>query len=201
MAILRHPAETALIHPDGAGAGQPAYRLKIPTVYDRAALRRAVAARGGRRRHGLDLLALLRADLKMLLAEHPDAQAGFDALLDASAAAWDALRLATTPDEIEGAFAALGLADAALAPIAAKVAEAGGPYAAALGDNAAWPLLWGAECARRMVLGWTDWPGECRRDHDGLTDAALAAIPDRHLIAIGEEVERLARPTAGEEKN
>ncbi len=204
-------------------AGRPeetrvVYLLKVPRLYDGAALDRAVAARGGRNHGALARLRSLRAGVKALLADDDEAVARdnlvarIDAYADELRAFGRALLAgeydaageteeSTGPAKLAAALAAQAEHEAALAEVAELVREGYPLFARMVADEAVYPDILGIEAARLLLVGWENGPGEFRRGRAGVPDEVLEAIPPYHLVAIGAEVERLRRPSEAQRKN
>jgi hypothetical protein len=191
-----------------------AYLLKVPTVYDRAPLARAVAQRGGKRWTKTDMLGAARDGLAMLLPEENDAATRgalekqldlYDETLNGFAKAWLAGRWEATDEEtlkdLTAAMEKLGTIEAELLPLFDQIAAGYPRLASMIADDRAFPLIFGIEATKLFLLGWENRPESFARGPLGVPDDLLSALPDEHLIAIGGEIDRLRRPTEAERKN
>lgn len=190
---------------------QVAYRLKVPTVMDRAAFEREIALRNGRQHHPLAKLSALRAGV-VAIFDGQESEAATETLaqIDDYAAElggfYEQVRSgAFQGEEGQEAFAAAierqGEFERALVEVADIVAEAYPPFARMRADDAVYPRIQGIAAAKLFLVGWEGIVTKCDRGLAGLSDASLARIPDHHLVEIGMEVRRLSRVTEDEGKN
>lgn len=218
MARLHRPGEVLRHQPEGeAGRKRPrAYHLRVPGVYDKIELERAATARGARQYGQLELLEALAADLESV-GGPAEAKAKALAAVAARRAALEALYARYSaggfeleePAGLEAWTAAQEEVAAAgaevLAELEPQVAAAGGRYARALADSAVYWKLFGLEAARLLlvraegVAGLEEDPA--RGADGGLTEEALALIPEAHWAGLGLFARGLLGPTEQEAKN
>ena len=171
-----------------------AYLLKVPGVYDRAAYRRQVKSRGVRLHLPADLRAAMRADI----AAAREAGAFGEDEARAAAETVDAFEAAVDGDE-EAVPEDLRLA---FDDFEAALRRLGGAYARRLAESEHFFEISMIEGVRQFVVGWENVaaPFE-RREPDGLTEAALGAIPDEHMRAIDARLTDLMGLGGDGEKN
>lgn len=190
MAVMLVPTETVSFAPDGPESAI-SYRLRVPTVYDRVRLRRALAARGALYWSEIELVQACRRAVNELLAAAED----------------EALRARFTAalDEYQGCVIAAAPVPEDLAALVVEIEAicARGHHEVAIkrADNLFWTGLLPIEAARLLVVGWDGIAAECRVGPDGLSAAALAAMPAGHAEACGWHGLGLMRVEAEERKN
>lgn len=213
--MLVDPKDRTLLVPlDQLGRPEPeqiGYWLKPPRLYDRVRLDRALAARGARRVGLMLLVQLMREGVEQ--AVRPEDPAAADAAREAldlyEARLRDyAVRLqAADPEDAAGrvelmaASAQMVEAAAALRPLEDAIADLHPPYAAARGDMQVYQTIRGLECARMFLTGWQGRPEAFRREVQGVPDDLLQLLPLGHVQEIGEQVDRMFRPTEQARKN
>ena len=181
---------------------QVAYHILPPSVYSAPKLNRAVKSQGARLVTMVDILDALDEGLRALLPE--DAQA--ETLATRLATVEDYRRWLMSEDKKERLRAILDQ-DHAVHGLFRIVSR----HYPKLSDLSAdmdwyWDVL-GIEAARLQVSNWENLTGPdgeavpCKRGLEGLTDASLQAIPERHLKAIGLYVHGLLSPSEAEAKN
>lgn len=217
MAKLLSPAQPAeLTTPAQLLAPEERRRvflLRVPTVYDRAILRRAIAMRSGRSHSQMEMLLALKRGIETLLSGEADAAArgNLTAQVDTAVQllmAWWESDLTGANDGEEGAAArdeAWRSAQEqikALGEIAELVRDADPNYAAMDADNQVYRSIQGLEAARLFLVGWRNGPAPFARDPvRGVPENLLALIDDYDLLAIGEKVVEMMAPTETERKN
>jgi len=175
-----------------------AYLVKVPSVYDRAAYRRQVKARGAR----LFMPAEMRQSMRTDVA----------AANDAGAFSKDEARAANaTIDAFEAALAARdGDADTAVPDkllqafmdFEESVRGLGGEYAGRLAENEYYLEIAMIEAVRMFVVGWENVDADFKRvEPVGLSENSLQAISDDHLRQIDGKVGALMAPGGTAEKN
>lgn len=196
-------------------AERRAYLLRVPLVKDRVKLRALTRELGGAPLTDAERMLAMSLALNRLSAEAEPGQ-----LDDAMAAMvkvgelFDAFRVAyqasvDNPGDSElvvasaNALQAWSNGLAALAALEEAIEAADPVYRRLVGAAAAFPLARGTAAAMLLLVGWEGY-GERppRRVPGGLIDQeSLARIPERDLIAIGAEAERLLAPSEAEAKN
>lgn len=207
MAILHAPGDVVDFTPPDQlrlpEAERVTYRLRVPTVYERVAWRRAIAKAGGRRHGAFAVLAALRRGAERLTDGAPrdfilaaiDEHRGRVEALAAVAGGDD-------PEAAEVAFRAMIEGEAALAAVSALVVQGDDAYAQIQADNAVYREIAGIEAARLFLEGWEGpLPGAFARGRSGVTDASLACIPEKHLAPIGDRLAELLQPSETESGN
>lgn len=191
---------------------QIAYLIRVPSVTDRPAYRRAVKAAGGRQWSELDLYRALADGVRLLLADDADAERrdymlgvveGQTAKLeefgrkvkageldddkdsDDLVAAW--MEAFTPPDELK--------------EIELAVTAGYERYAQMVADRAVFPEIAGIVGARMFLAGWEGLDGKFRRSAGVVPDDVLAAVPSHHFVSIGELVGELLEPPEPKRKN
>ena len=210
------PGETVPFSPadqlDRPEAERAVYHLRVPTVYDRVAYRRALGEKQARLHGPVDLLRCLRRGVEAVMAE--SMQEDRDFLLQAideqiaRAEAYNAAggAKAFDLDEEDGRAAfqqvlmEMTEGGEALRQVEGLVARGFPPYASMLGDNAVYWSLAGIEAARVFVDRCNGIEG-FSRTRLGVSDAFLSRIPEGHLVAIGLKVSELMRPSEADAKN
>lgn len=189
MAKLLKAGEAVPFRP--AGDAGPCYLLRVPDVYEKAALDRAVAARGAININEPDVLRLAIDAVREILAGDDDAAQRDElvGLLEAEIARFDAdyvdALLNPTPQvaELRGVLRRAG-------------AEA---FNQAVADQLNYWTVLGIEAVRLFVVGRDE--TTFKRTSRGIDEAAIAKVPAEHRRAIAFEVLRLSAPTGDEEKN
>lgn len=213
--MLAHPKDSTLFVPlDQVGRPEPeqiGYYLKTPRLYDRVRLDRALAARGARRLGLLDVLYVLREGVERALRpEDPGiadtAREAID-LYEGKVREYAQKIRAADPEDVEGRVelmaASAGMVEAGLAirPLEDAIADLYPPYAAARGDVQVYQTIRGIECTRMFLTGWKGRPEAFRREVQGVPEDLLQLLPVGHIQEIGEQVDRLFRPTEQARKN
>lgn len=201
--ISKEPEKIEL-GPEGA---RRSYWLKPPALYERIAWRRAIAANGGKQNGPLALLDMLAHGVVDLMAGE-DAEI-VDALLakiDRQRAAVDAwlssLRSGATEDEQKQLAAVCEEGARDLTVIEQEVSANWPPYAAAVGDDAAYWQIAGIEAARLFLVKWEGLSTPLKRTKvAGVADDCLAEIPEHDLPLLGLFAQRLSSIGAPERKN
>ncbi len=195
MTKLLSTKETVRFSPSGEEDGPSehpiTYSLRVPTVYDRARLRRACLARGARHWSDLEMMAVLEAGVRALLKDEADGELRESFLADIEAYTAHLVTGDEVPPELK----------ARIAEIEAAVARGYGPYAERVADRTYWADILPLEAARLFVVGWQGLDGTCETGPDGLTDAALDHIPRPHLTPLGLKALSLFGPSQDEAKN
>lgn len=215
--ILASPGETRTFVPPSEERRDPAhrvaYRLRVPSVWDRTRYRGALGAHGVRSHSVVPMLDAMAQGVRAIYGDadsaakdaHLDVIAQYRAeavalgqrLLDGS--------IDVASEEGRAAFTeSMGRQqdlDQALADVAEIVAQGYPPYAQMRADNASFALGRGVVAAQMFLVGWENVPRPFARTDAGVPEALLAQLPEHHLIAIGAEVERLMAPTEPEAKN
>ncbi len=218
MARLMRPGEVVDLVPadqEGLPEGERiTYHLRVPTLYERIAYRRAVAEKGGHEHKPLDLLRCLRRGVAELMeeSENTEAREFILAAIDEQEAGllgfYRRVRdrefdLAT--DEGLQAFVEAAKATertgARLAEIASQVQRGYPPYGAMMGDLEVYAEIAGIEGARLFLEGWQGLGPDFRRARLGVPDELLEAIPPPHFAVIAAKVADLMRPSEAAEKN
>ncbi len=209
MTKLLSTKETVRFSPSGEERGPSedriTYSLRVPTVYDRARLRRACLARGARHWSDVEMMAVLENGVRELLSGEVDGELRDQFLADietytAHLAAGDL----PSPERSSG-FANAGdpppeLKDR-IAEIEAAVARGYGPYAERVADRTYWADILPIEAVRLFVVGWEGLDSTCALGPEGLTEVALGHIPRSHLTPLGFKALSLFGPTEGQAKN
>jgi hypothetical protein len=171
--------EAALAALDGA---PPVYLIAVPSLRQRLAWRRDLAASGARYAPEPELIASLRRGVEATVIEE-DRPALLD-LLDRFEAAPEEERDAELVDEAE--------------QIGTAMRTAFGPYAALLADRQHWiemaPLL----AAERFLTGWENVEARFNRAGERVAETSLRAIPEGHLAQIGWKAIALMRAPQGD---
>lgn len=209
--VIRFQPELEKHRPE---AERRAYLLRPPLVKDRVKLRALTRELGGAALTDAERMAAMSMALNRLSAEAEPGQ-----LDDALAALlkvmelFDAFRVAyqaaiDNPGDGELVMASSRALQAwsnglvALAPVEEAIEAVDPGYRRLIGAAAAFPLARGTAAAMLLLVGWEGYGDGPPRRHAGLVEeAALARIPERDLIAIGGEVERLLSPSEAEAKN
>ena len=185
--------------------GPRSYRLRVPRMLDRAALTREIVALGGRHHLPPAELRAMIDGVRAGMAESEHREAILLAL-GAQLDRWNALAQAHDEDDRETRDAMLReILDAGreLIEVEAVMRRHWPPYAAILGDNAAYPEIEALACARLFVVGWDGLGVPCPRVLPGqpLPDDAVMAIPPADLRAISAQVQALLAPSEAQRKN
>lgn len=181
------------------------YHLRVPSVADRVAFRRAMGEQQARLHSPLDLLRLLRRGAAEIMANSPAESREFIlGAIDQQIARAEALDAAggvegfdLTSEEGRTAFGAtmLDLAKGAeaLAEIEKLVSRSYAPYASALGDNAVFWTLSGIEVARIFMVG-SDGIEGFSRSALGASEAFLSSMPEAHFTGLAVKAIELLAP-------
>ncbi len=167
-----------------------AYRLRVPSYYDRAAFRRACVARGAVFHPSARVFASARDGIAAILpdADDPDRTHAEEVL-----AAAEAVEGIGEPLDDEMAGEAARLEDI--------LRQQWEPYARLLADRAHWLEIAPFEATRMFVDGWENIDLPFRRGLDGVPPDLLDALPREHIVLVGFEVMAMMRPTEQEAKN
>lgn len=158
------------------------YLFRAPTIIDKARFRRAVVAQGVRPIGQAQLRARARAVVTEVFdAADPDRDRLLGLLDQAE----------TDPEPIAGELEQLG----------AMLLQTDPDYARMVSDQQFYLDVAPIEAARMFLTGWENVEVEFRRDARGVTDAALAALPEAHLLFAGAHALSLFAPTEAEAKN
>jgi len=179
--------KTVRFTPKGeAGDNPPVYAIAVPTLMQRAAFRRDVAAAGARYPGQDEMFVALREGVRAAVED--DAQPALLETLDAAEAA--------------GA----GLAEDAelardMAGIEAAMRRHHPPYAALEAERAYWLSVAPIVAARHFLRGWEGVAAPFRRQAGLVPEDLLAELPDAHVEAIGWEAISLMSPSRAQAKN
>lgn len=190
--------------PQRVVCGPRTYRLRTPRLLDRAALVREIAALGGRQHSPQAELREMMAGVRAAgdMPQREEMLAALSAQIDL----WTAFAAAHREGDQEtmrDLMRQITEAGAALAPLEEVLRRYWAPYAAMLGDNAAYPMIEAVACAKLFVVGWDGIDAPFPRLLPGapLPDDALAAIPPNDLHAIAAAVAALMTPSETQRKN
>lgn len=216
MALIHRPGETIPFSPADQDAVPAAkritYYLRVPSVYDKIAYRRALGERGAQLHPPAAMLRTLRRGVEHIMADSPaKARDQHLAAIDAQIERQDdfttrllAREFDTDTDDGRKAFAEamrdVGLSAEALVELEALVRQGYGPYRAMAGDNAVYWAIAGLEAARIFLDGCDGLPG-FSRGRQGTDEAFLVRIPDGHLFALAQRVQELMSPSEDDAKN
>ena len=172
--------------PGEHGEGPPVYIIAAPTLMQRAAFRRDVAAAGARYPGQDELFRALRDGVRVAVEE--EAQPALLESLDAAEAA--------------GA----GLAEDAelardLAAIESAMRRHHPPYAALEAERTYWLSVAPIVAARHFLRGWEGVAARFERRNGLVPEEVLAGISDAHVEAIGWEAIALMSPSRAQAKN
>lgn len=161
-----------------------AYLVAPPTPYTRAQYRRAVRAKGGVAWTDLDLLTTARAGLVEIGGDN-----GALEILDAYREALEVRVEALIAARRQGQdLADVPQVDAELAAKANAATDVVRrhypPFAEREADVEFFDAVSRIEATRVFVVGWENVDAACARDQGGLTDAALAHVPELHMAEI-----------------
>jgi hypothetical protein len=168
-----------------------AYVLRVPTVYDRARLRRACLARGARHWPDLEMMAVLADGVRKLLVSDEDAERRTAFLADIE----EHTALLATEQEVPPELIAR------IAEIEAAVVRGYAPYAERVADRTYWQDVLPIEAVRLLLAGWEGIEDLPEIGPEGLSERSLSMIPDRHLGPLGLRALSLFAPTEQEAKN
>jgi hypothetical protein len=205
---------------DRIRASRRVYLLKVPSLYDRIALNRALARRGARKITAATLLNALRRGVERIFGDTETAAKAavlesIDAFLEAMRAFYrdvTAGAFDVTTAEGRAAFNAAGGAlaelEESLAPVANLVAAQDDAYGNLRADAAVYSEVFAIEATRLFLVGWENGPrvGDAAvpftRDANGVRDEALSALAaGGQLAALGARLHELIEPTETERKN
>jgi hypothetical protein len=166
--------------------GIPTYFLAVPSLRDRLAYRRALAATGARYATDAELLATMREGVNAVVAE--DQRAILIDILDRFEGAPEAERAGEIADQVEEIGRVL------------RPAFAG--YAELLADRQYWlemaPLL----AAQHFLRGWENAGATFKRTGNLAAEDCLRGIPERHLAEVGwKALALMGPPSKAAEKN
>lgn len=209
MAVFRKPGELIdWIPPEQMRRPESeriVYTLKVPTVYERVAWRRAVAAKGGRRYGPSTLLATLKSGVLDFMDEGPERDfivTSIDEQIGRSMQVMEAAGSASVDaDTFFEALSAAAHGENALAPVEALIEQVYEPYAAMRARNAVYSEIAAIEGARLFLTEIRNGPPLERDKAGALTDQVLGQIPEAHMLQIGIRIEELVSPTEQEAKN
>jgi hypothetical protein len=195
MTKLLSTKEAVRFVPPGTASGASdnaiTYDLRVPTVYDRARLRRGCLARGARHWSDLEMMPVLEAGVRELLGSEAESE-----LRDRFLAVIEAYTAHLAANDEPPSELALRISD-----IEAAVARGYGPYAERVADRTYWTDILPIEAARLLVVAWEGIEVECIPGPNGLNDAALDHIPKAHLTPLGFKALSLFGPTEDKSKN
>jgi hypothetical protein len=216
MALIHRPGETIPFSPADQDAVPAAkritYYLRVPSVYDRVALRRALAERQARLHSPIELLNALRRGVEEIMADHPAARRDFllaaideqivrqSGFIEAMGSKAFDLETDAGRDGFAAALTEIGKGGEALREIEGHVARGYPPYAALLGDNEVFWVCAGVEGARLLLEDCDGLPG-FRRTRMGVDETFLASMPEHHFVAIAMRVQQLLSPSEDDAKN
>lgn len=194
-----------------AEALRVAFILKVPTLADRIAIDRAVAAAGGSRVGPMDVLIFAERELARVV--EGEASAAAVAACRAVREMFEALAKRFAGRELgsittEETASILEMHDALqgqlaeLQPVFDMLAANSPAFARLRGDAAVYPTIRRMELLRILVLGHENAGLTLTRTANGLTDEALEALVNSpHAGVIAAELERLISPDGAARKN
>ena len=205
--ILNSPTDVHRLQPD---EGSPvAYNLRIPSILDRVKFRHAVRTEGAKQWSQIQMLGVLEDGLKQIMTE-PEDHAVRDEHLGVIAeyrarvmAAVDEYRdiPAFGDDDQEAQVKFMNDLVERMRPppvlleIERVVADHYIPYARMVADREVYQQLAGLIAARQFLVGWEGIDAPFKRTRLGVPDEVLGAIPSRHLIVIGTQIQELLEPS------
>ena len=163
----------------------PVYLLATPTLLERAKWRRAVLATGAHWHDDGVMIACLRTGIAETVA--PEDRAEVMEIVERFAD----LDGGAAPDDLAREFEEIERA----------VQGAYAPYAALAADRAYWLSVAPILAAQHFLRGWENVEARFERRNGLVAEAALAAIPESHVIEIGLEAIALMSPTGDQAKN
>jgi hypothetical protein len=172
--------------PGEQGESPPVYVITAPTLMQRAAFRRDVAAAGARYPGQDEMFRALREGIRAAVEE--DAQPALLEKLDAAEAAGSGLA--------EDAELARDLAE-----IETAMRRHHPPYAALEAERAYWLSIAPIVAARHFLRGWEGVEAPFRRQNGLVPEDLLAQLPDATVEAIGWEAIALMSPSRVQAKN
>lgn len=170
-------------------AGQIAYTLRTPTVYDRARLRRNVRAQGARYVSTDELRATLKAGIRKIheQAGAPDEGASLVAYVEEFEA------ITADPEDADAYMQAIREYSDTIAEIEALVERAYQPYYERIADLQYWREALSLEAVRLFVTG-TENLDLGPIGQRGLSDDQLTLIPSGHLEELSARCLALMAP-------
>jgi len=216
MAKILAAGEAVTWEPPGqvgrAAEAKVRYRLAVPTVRSRLAFRRRCAELGGRQVRPRQIVDEILIVLRGLAVEGEDAEVRDRhlATVEELVAEWDGFGARAAGGDFDGedGVAALQADIAARAPLEAEV-EAIGRALAQSDDGLAslyaaaqtYADVAGIAAAETFLLGWEGLPMPFRRAGERIPDSVLLAVPEIHLVLLGQHVETLFAPSEAQAKN
>lgn len=204
MTLLLDPRQPVPFRPAWPKSND-VYLLQLPRNLDDPAFRRALSEAGARWWTDVDLLSTLANGLRQLAASGEDAVArdraveivsGYGERLNLAArrvasGEWDHLSEA----ERDAAFLEAAGRPAEIDAIQQIGRDHIAAYRAMEADRAVFVQIRGQVAARMFLIGWEGCPVPFRRSWSGVPDDILELIHPGHLLAIGQEIERLRTVT------
>lgn len=173
---------------------RPSFRLKVPTRLERVKFRQAMTASGLAFPSGSRMLLLLRELVEQLPAgERREEQERLLLRLEDKARADAGGADEFEPISEEEARAALTLEGLALRHYP--------PYAEALAQRNAYVEAMPIVLFRLFCIGWSGYPAPFARNHEGVDELAMDALPEADINAAAGRLFQLLRPAGDAAKN
>ena len=195
--ILHHPSTPVTVAIDGS---ERTYRVRVPTVMDRAIYDREVRRAGGRQWTTVQLLDALEEAAREILAEQADVRERMLGEIDDVRALVAIFSARLSAGELADRTALLAAADEMnrrtpfFVMWERRLGDQHQPLQDMMSDNGSFERIAAAIACRMFLVGWNaDVPFV--RTRDGVPDAILSGIPSRHVEAIYRRVAALLEPT------
>ncbi|HIC81842.1 MAG TPA: hypothetical protein EYP07_12925 [Kiloniellaceae bacterium] len=201
MAKILNPNDTLRFSPSSqdevAEAERLTFLLRVPTLYTRAKLEKAIRSQGGREVTVWDWLRTAERGLKEIaeVANDDEAMSEYIAAIQARRTALLAA------DNAEEMVEIMLTRDEDIEAAAELLRSYYPPLNELEANQSFYATCVGIEAARLLLVGWENGPAKFRSGKAGVPESVLEQASEADLVELGKFIQEQLRPTPAEAKN